>query len=558
MSIQSSSSSHATSESSINLVYGSSVSLDMSGIGGNSGDLLHSLETPAQQPPAPALSRPGRPLTEPDTDASPDLNGPLRFISTAAIDAIGARYNPQLPPDASDSEVDNQAQEPEQTSRDYRAALLASTTTAFVLPPDNTYLHAGPLARSAIINSYCQDKHDPHWLVFCNKYQALFRDSSDRNNMVNRLEKLVISMQTNPALEQLFLNIAQVSNGDCSDAAAGGLLEMEKAALEIDMINKIEGSDSQSKIHHELLQLAFGLHSFEVMQQLAAKIGRNEAVEIALYFLEDFHTLLKSPILPVNYDHRFYAEEITMDIKGRSALLHTSRARLEIKSRLLAGMYNSDKFADFLAGFTPFQTFINKFEQADFSCTIQEKISDIQNTMQQLNLQLNSAISVDEKLDSMQKIVTSLRDNFVHPVFMPSAESDSLVKSLEELQSKRELLQQNDKNPKLSIPTNPFIDSYSQDIRDTSSDTDNRLHCMEAGLASPPATSSTLIQDQVTAAYFELDVLKNNLDLTLMKVHNNAHKFSYFEQALPLAIAQVAREKPSNLQALTWPGSRVY
>lgn len=403
---------------------------------------------------------------------------------------------------------------------------------------NSTGLDHGILEKSATIKAYTRENQDPNWRRFYNKFQSFIESTQNNQEMVERLEMLIIQINDKPELQQQIHRIAEDSAANCQDGAFGSLIEMEKASLKYQCIEQVKTSTNPELTFSQVLDLAHGFYMLETIEDLANSIGKEEAVEAFLYFLKEYNDVLKTPIKPAHFRHEQYAEGLYISTENSQTLLCSNTGKNLVKNKIVQAQQDSKSFAKSLASFSPYHEYLSAFpEQNKEHTTFNKQVEDIQKKAQEISLQLTETVDKNT-LEAIENCLLLIKS-------IPEITLVISQDELDEIQTDIQLLQNQPRTEQQPTPTLPSSRPIVQDSQeDQSSEYRQRMQQMDNGLlfqfdsnelnttedhSNHTNTTQQLVEKPNTL--FERNFLKDKINNLAMRTYNNAHRISYFKIA---------------------------
>lgn len=517
--------------------------------------------TPAQQPQQVINSSPQEinSMRAPNTQTTPIAQ--LYRLSPTAADAvyiheqarhITPRAEPESAPPNQELLATNTATNTATISNPFAPAQTRhinhwNTNRLQLISRQNSLgLNHGILNNSTIVKNYLRQNPDPNWRNFCNKFQAFIETTRNNENMVARLEVLILKLNDKQQLQQQIHRIAEDSAANCQDGAFGSLIEMEKTILKNECIEKIKTSVNPELTFSQVLELAHGLYLVQTLENLAETIGKVEAVEAFLYFMKEYAPQLHLPIEAGNFLHEHYAQGLYIpkpDEQNQepSILLCSEEGSQYIRNTLIAAYQDTDEFAKSLAAFNPYHEYLTFHEnQNETQSPLKVQTNFIQNTAQDISLDITEASEVH--------LLTTLENNIEKLKEIPDIR---LVISNDEFAELQSDIQQLQNKPPTTFSELQKSDSAQESSEDQTRAYLQQMQQLESGLLfqfdqdesdTPPFIWNTTFTPQThnENTSFELNFLRDKMNNLAMRTYNNAHKISYFKNAIEHATLFIA------------------
>ena len=415
-------------------------------------------------------------------------------------------------------------------------------------PYSSRRLQPGVLAKSAVTVQFTAAEANPHWTAFSNKYQSFVQHTGSNLKMIERLEAVIVQAQDKPSLKSQLFRIAEDANADCHDAALASLIEMEKVCLKSTLCENFNNSLDSDALLSQVLQLAHGLYSLEVLESLAQTIGKLEESEVFLYLLQDHGELINSPIAAADFCHGQYVEELSFEADGKMVNFADEKSYIYLHNKIINATHNELEFAKSLAQFEPYGEYLIRFplddsDQASASKpSLNFKIEQIQEQAQQLCLELSEAVLEQHILNTLHAIIGHIESQPHAHIVFDQSQLQNFKQDLDQLQcrtlhtvkSKDTNRLDNLRSPPYKIARRAFFENQFQDLSQSAA----RLNTISLD------KTQSKHRRQVCVNPFEIDFIKKQAHNMLMKLHQNAQRLCFFDQAQTHASLFLATVEP--------------
>jgi|GEM_PF-5246288 len=348
---------------------------------------------------------------------------------------------------------------------------------------------------------------------FLDKYNELIDLCGNDPVFIIRMNEVAQYALDHPTFIQSIIDIAADGLSNCHDRSLGSLFEMEKS-YKIDQLNGqvLAGNESSETLLADIIANSRSFYNMHCLEKLAVKIGNNEAIEMMLYLMKNFKSLVQLPIDECEFRYESYAAHHTIGPPTQRVRVDSPEGQQQLTIDILQATEDTAEMARYLAGFKPYNTFLD--------IQTHNKSLPETNAIERIE---NKAYTLAEALSQLESIPLANK-NLTKADLMQKNPQTAHLQTIAATLSEFKAI----KNIEVIISQDIFTDLHTE-VDNVQTEIDSNLTNLTR-LATPQPTTRSNIPEY-NAVTQQLKLLTDGLNYQIMQMYTNAALLANFERA---------------------------